>query len=160
MAVPSAAVTCTVGTEWTSDTRPAPLSISTMPTPPAFSTARLLLTRGLVPRVQITTLPVTLAGSSATWPATGGREKPAGPVEDGVGRGPGHRRQPGARVVDRVGRAVVAGRGRDEHARERRAVERLLHHVVGGAGGAADREVGRVDAVLDRLVDGGHRVGR
>ncbi len=49
-----------------------------MPTPPAFSTARLLLTRGLVPRVQITTLPLTLAGSRATWPATGVRLKSAG----------------------------------------------------------------------------------
>ncbi len=39
-----------------------------MPTPPACSTARLLSTRALVPRVQTTILPAALARSSAGWP--------------------------------------------------------------------------------------------
>ena len=64
MAAPSAAFTCTVGMECTSATKPAPLSESTMPTPPAALTAALLSVRALVPRVQTTTLPLTLTGSS------------------------------------------------------------------------------------------------
>ncbi len=40
----------------------------TMPTPPASLTARLLLTRSLVPRTQVTILPLTLAGSSTGTP--------------------------------------------------------------------------------------------
>jgi hypothetical protein len=39
-----------------------------MPAPPACFTARLLLTRALVPRSQTTILPATLAGSSTAVP--------------------------------------------------------------------------------------------
>src|SRR5262249_57638593 len=64
IAAPSVLVTCTVGTEWKSAFSEFGLVLaSTMPTPPASLTARLLSTRSLVPRSQTTILPATAAGS-------------------------------------------------------------------------------------------------
>ena len=60
-----------LGTEWKSAVGEVAglASARTMPTPPAASTALLLSTRSLMPRVQITILPATLAGSSTTCSA-------------------------------------------------------------------------------------------
>src|SRR5690349_1101426 len=74
IAVPSGVPTCTVGTKWKSALSELVVGLySTMPTPPAFLTARLLAIRSLTPRRHSTILPVTLAGSSvfskqsSTW---------------------------------------------------------------------------------------------
>ncbi|MNS77223.1 hypothetical protein D3C72_1108010 [compost metagenome] len=68
ISAPSAALTCTAGSTCGSDTRPTPVSTSTMPAPPASSTATPLSVRAVVPRRQLTTLPATLAGSSRATP--------------------------------------------------------------------------------------------
>ncbi len=53
------------GTAWKSALSELGVGLNcTMPTPPAFFTARLLSTRALLPRSQSTILPATLAGSS------------------------------------------------------------------------------------------------
>src|SRR5690349_9108310 len=68
---PSAATTCTAGTEWNSASvlvaAPAIVSLyRIMPAPPASNTARLLSTSAMPwPRRHNTTLPATCAGSSA-----------------------------------------------------------------------------------------------
>src|SRR5262245_66813 len=61
--------TWTVGTKWKSALSEfAVLFARIIATPPALRTARLLLTRGLVPLAQRTIFPFTFAGSSAGAP--------------------------------------------------------------------------------------------
>ena len=59
----------------------------------------------------------------------------------------------------RRARAVVAGRGGDEHAGGVGVEERQLHRVGERIGAAGDREVDHVDAVEDGLADGRGGVG-
>ena len=96
-------------------------------------------------------------------------------AEDDIGRvqavvgGIGHRRQPRAdvrhgrrQVGCGRGRAGIAARRGNEYARCRRAEEGHFRRLVEGAAARvrADGEVDDVDAILDRLIDGGHAVGR